>query len=101
MDLPFSTRSRFFEPIERALREAHGSLDQPLRIVLEPGGYGRDGIVVIRSEDPHSFWTDWESRQPTRFSARVRAAATVLWRCGVYGRFRITHDDGVLTIQRV
>ena len=100
MDLPFSTRSQVFEPIERALREAGGVLDQPLHIVLKRGGYQRDAYVIIRQGDPQTFWTDWESRQPSRFSVRVRAAATVLQRCGLYGRFRITHDDGVLTIQR-
>jgi hypothetical protein len=101
MELFFSTRSEFFPSIQAALDGVGGRLEHPLRIELRPGGYARDVVVVIRQDDPHAFWADWESKQPSRFSARIRAAATVLKAAGLAGRYRITHDDGVMVIQPV
>jgi hypothetical protein len=100
MDLRFSTRSEFFAPIEAALKVAGGRINKPLRMALKPGGYNRNAIVVIRPRDDRMFWTDWESAHPTRFSARLRAAATILQRAGLVGRYRMSHYDGALKISR-
>jgi len=97
--LPYSSRSEFFEPIRKALRAAGGELSNPVRVSLRAGGYARDAHVFIRRDDPRYFVTDWESNQPTRFSARCRAAATVLQQNGYEGRYRIRHEDGTLTIE--
>jgi hypothetical protein len=98
MTLTYSTHSRFFAAIEAALRKAGGSFQRPIRVYLGPKGYKRDAIVRISRSDSQFFETDWESNQPSRFSARVRAAATVLQREGYRGRFRISHSDGTLVI---
>lgn len=99
MNLPFSTRSRFFPALEQALSRLGDDFPSEIRVVLGPRGYRRDVLFTVRRDDPHTFETDWESRQPSRFSARIRTAATVLQRCGYDGTFRISHRDGVLVIQ--
>jgi hypothetical protein len=99
MDIPYSTRSQFFKPVEQALREAGGRVERPIGVSLRPGGYSRDVNIVIRPDDTVTFWAEWTSTQPSRFSARIRAAATVLQRFGLTGRFRITHEDGTLIIR--
>jgi hypothetical protein len=99
MELQFSTRSSFFDPIDRAVRKS-GTLDQPLQVELPPGGYERTAEIFIRGEDTNSFSTDWMSKQPSRFSARLRAAATILQRRGFTGRFLLSHVNSVLTIER-
>lgn len=100
MHLPYSTRSKFFAPIEAALAAVGNRLDEPLTITLEPLGYSRDAVVEIGAGGERTFWTDWESQHPTRFSARVRAAATVLKRRGLSGHFRIVHENGSMRIER-
>jgi hypothetical protein len=100
MELKFSTHSRFFAPIRAALT-SH-SLDQgALEVELGPRGYERDVTVHIRRDDTHVFETDWAGRDPSRFSARIRAAATVLSECGFHGVFRISHIGGLLRIERI
>src|SRR5690349_3831200 len=101
MHLPYSTHSEFFAPIQAAVDNAQRQLEKPIRIELKRGGYDREVIVEIFPDDPDSFWAEWESRQPSRFSARIKAAATVLKRAGLSGRYRISHEDGVMLIQRV
>jgi hypothetical protein len=100
MYIPYATRSRFFEPIEEAFETARRCPDAgaPVSIVLAPGGY--DGAIVVdTSHDENSgFAAEWERPDPTRFPARIRAAATVLRSRGCVGRYLITHRDGVLTI---
>jgi hypothetical protein len=100
MTLPYSSRSRFFPAIEEALRQAGGSLERPVRVYLGPKGYTRDAVVKISRGDSQFFETDWESKYPSRFSARVKAAATVLQRQGHHGRFRVSHSNGELVITR-
>jgi hypothetical protein len=99
MELEFSTRSRFFAPIREALSSQ--SLDERrVEVELGPRGYERDVTVRIRLEDARLFETDWAGKDPSRFSARIRAAATVLRDYGFYGLFRISHYDGLLCIER-
>jgi hypothetical protein len=99
MELSFSTRSRFFAPIREAL-SSH-SLDQgPIQVELGPRGYERDVTVHIRGDGTQVFETDWEGKDPSRLSTRIRAAATVLHERGFYGRFRISHLGGLLRIER-
>jgi hypothetical protein len=97
--IAYAATSEFFEPIEAAIRAAGGEVTAPLRVSLKPGGYGCDAHVLIRREDSQFFETDWESRQPSRFGARCKAAATVLYRTGHSGRFRIRHEGGDLIIE--
>jgi hypothetical protein len=67
---------------------------------LGPRGYEREVRLTVRSDDPHTFTTDWKGKDPTRLSARIRAAAAVLQRRGLEGRFHVSHFGGILTIQR-
>jgi hypothetical protein len=96
MEIPFSSRSRFFEPIGAALKQF--PTGHPVKVMLGPGGYERDVHVHIRVDNPDAFQTDWKGKQPSRFSARIRAAATVLRDRGLFGRYRITHFGGTLTV---
>ena len=99
MDFQYSTRSRFFKPIEDALQGLHGYLGTPVSVKLGPRGLQREVRVDIRADDPHEFHTDWD--HPSWFSARITAAATVLQRLGFEGSFRVAHRDGILTITQV
>jgi hypothetical protein len=98
--LRYSSRSVFFEPIQKAVDESD-QLAKPVSIGLRPRGYDRDVLVRINRADANEFETDWTGKDDSRFSARIRAAATVLARNGIVGLFRIAHKDGSLTIQRV
>jgi hypothetical protein len=97
--LQFSSRSEFFEPIEAAIRAAGGKVVAPLRVTLKRGGYARSSSIFLGREASKSFVTDWESNHPSRFSARCRAAATVLQRTGHAGWFHVRHEDGLLVIE--
>lgn len=100
MLIPFSTRSRFFDAIEAALRAAERCPEAggPLTVELAPGGY--DGAIVVDTSrgSPDRFEAEWERPDPTRFPARIRAAATVLHTRGCRGRYLVTHEDGSLII---
>jgi hypothetical protein len=100
MYIPYAARSRFFEPIEGALHDAGRCPDAgaPVSIRLAPGGY--DGAIVVdtSSGENSAFAAEWQRSDPTRFPARIRAAATVLRSRGCAGRFLITHHDGLMTI---
>jgi hypothetical protein len=104
MDIPYVDRSGFLEPCERAIRQRRDAIDagQPVRVELdaERPGYPGRVIVEVRAGDGSGFGSDFESADPTRFPARIRAAATALYNCGCTGKFLITHDEGVLEIAR-
>ena len=99
MEIPFLQSSEFFQPIEEALRGASGELRERVRVLLRPGGYNQDVHVQVRPGDTATFWADWTSKQPSRFSMRLRAAATVLQKRGLSGRYFLSHRDGILIIQ--
>lgn len=94
----YLTRSSFFPAIETALDAAGADFDE-LKVYLGPRGYERDETIEI-DHDPRAFRTSWR-HDPGRFSARIRAAATVLHRRGIHGRFHAVHADGRLTLQRL
>jgi hypothetical protein len=100
MELRYSTRSRFFAPIEEALSSPEFEKGSVL-VDLGPRGYERDVTVRIHAHELYVFETDWAGSNPSRFSARIRAAATVLKRRGMAGQFRISHRRGVLHLQRL
>jgi len=100
MELKYPARSSFYAPIENALRGVRDDLAQPLVVQLPPGGYDREAHIYIDEADRHTFRTDWQSRHPSRFSARVRAAAGSLYRLGFRGHFWAHHHDGALTLRR-
>ncbi|MCL4748495.1 MAG: hypothetical protein KJZ83_24250, partial [Burkholderiaceae bacterium] len=72
----------------------------PIRIDMdtEKPGYSGRVVVEIRAGDGSGFGSDFEASDPTRFPARIRAAATALFTCGCPGQFLITHRNRVLEI---
>jgi hypothetical protein len=94
----YSTRSKFFPAIEEALDKEAGRRRGSVHIQLPPGGYARDAMIILRADDGDFFETNWRGKDPTRFSARIRAAAAVLCRRGRFGCFDVSHHDGSLTI---
>jgi hypothetical protein len=102
MDIPYVLQSVFLEPCERSIRQSRGILaaGRPLRIELDAERPGYPGRIVVenRAGDGAMFGSDYMSSDPSRFPARIRAAATALRNCGFSGRFVITHREGVLDI---
>ena len=104
MQIRYASRSKFIDACEAVIREhqSHLAAKTPVRVKLEePGGYDGRVIVNIDSKDRDLFGTDWEGTDPTRFPARIKAAATALLNCRCDGRFEILHSDGSLNITRL
>jgi len=101
MEIPCSTWSNFLEEIEDALLENRDTLllGTPLTIRFSPKGYNGRIRVNIDRANSATFWADWESPDPTRFPARIKAAASALFRQGCFGEYLISHETGILTIQ--
>jgi hypothetical protein len=103
VDIVYATRSRFLDPSEAAIRGHRADLDGGRTVHVELGDGGYDGriVVTIRRNDRAFFGTDWTSSDPTRFPARIKAAATALLNCGCEGSFEVSHADGALAIRAV
>lgn len=99
VEVRYPTRSHL-GPIEAAIRAVDDDFVRPLHIDLIPGGYDREAHICITDADTDTFDTDWESAHPSRFSARIRAAACVLREHGYRGRFKARHHNGLLILQR-
>jgi hypothetical protein len=100
MNIPYATRSRFFEPLHEALT-AHGKCPgqgNAVTLTLSEEGYDGEIIIEISADPFDEFLSNWEGRDPTRFPARIRAAATVLRERRCFGRFLISHRQGLLSI---
>jgi hypothetical protein len=91
-------RSSFHERIAAAVHNSD-RLSQSVEIELDkPGGYARDVEIEI-GDDPYEFRSTWNGAE-RRFSARLRAAATVLRDSGLRGRFHAVHRDGHVILSR-
>ncbi len=91
--------SRFYLPIRSEIEKAGAAFPkQSIRHNLgHPKGY-RGDIDVLITAGLKEFEADWHYKDQTRFPQRIRAAATALRDTKHYGRFRVSHRDGVLTI---
>lgn len=102
MDITFATsRSGFLKICEDIIWCDRKKLKSGgiFRIDLgKGGGYAGRVLVTIRPNDTTSFETNWEGNDPTRFPARIKAAATALLNCGFLGCYEILHRDGNLEI---
>ena len=76
-------------------------MGQPIQVVLEPGGYHGHMQITIDAGDTSGFETTWAHNDPSRFPARIRAAATVLFQRACNGVFFIAHENGVMSISRI
>ncbi len=103
MNIPYASRSRFLPKCEESIRNGREDLRDgvPMCLKFEPGGYSGRVLVNIDAVNHNEFGTDWEEEDPTRFPARIKAAATALYNCSCFGRYEIAHKDGVLTIRQI
>jgi hypothetical protein len=103
VDITYPTRSKFLKTCEAALHKYRAELEagDVVHVDLQEGGYSGRIVLTIRTADRTAFGTDWERPDPTRFPARIRAAAAALMNCHCQGRFEISHSDGSLTIRAV
>lgn len=87
MDIAYVTRSAFLPMVENAIRAERTRLDagDTIEVPLDDGGYAGRITVEIREPDATMFGTDWTNSDPTRFPARIKAAATALFRCNCFG----------------
>lgn len=103
MDIMFATpRSGFLKICEDVIYSGRKELEVggSVRVNFKKrGGYPGRVLVTIRPNDKVSFKTNWEGNDPTRFPARIKAAATALLNCGFLGCYEITHRDGSMEIQ--
>ena len=65
------------------------------------GGYKGVIDIAVSSANEEEFDAAIELSDWTRFPARIRAAATELRDQGFKGRFRVSHDNGILQIVRI
>src|SRR5690349_6119162 len=102
MKIRYSVRSSFLLPCKGAIRNGGQRLQNggSVSVNLPSGGYDGHVYVNIRPRDPATFETNWANSDPTRFPARIKAAATALKDSGYIGRFEITHTDGILGIRQ-
>lgn len=105
MQISFATRSTFKDTIVQALLVEREALKAGRVVTIElaamPEGYPGELTVELSPQRSSSFTTDWEGRDPTRFPARLRAAATALDSIGERGQFALTHRAGTLTVRRL
>lgn len=94
-------QSSFYEPCRSALRRGNDLLlagPAAVEFEKEKAGYPGDELIEIQSRQEGVFRTDWEGSDPTRFPARIKAAATALRDEGYRGTFRVWHEEGTLVI---
>jgi hypothetical protein len=103
VDIAYPNQSKFLDACEAAIREHQAELQagDAVHVDLHEGGYDGRIIVTIHGSDRAVFGTDWESADPTRFPARIRAAAAALLNCHCEGQFEVSHSDGLLIIRAV
>jgi len=101
MRIPFLIhQGQFRLVIQDAIQNAEGKF--PVTVQLQTGGgYSGSIRVEITEASPREFHSDWEGTDPTRFPARIRAAATALRDTKQLGTFLITHKDGEICISAV
>ncbi|WP_136799681.1 HNH endonuclease signature motif containing protein [Desulfosediminicola ganghwensis] len=101
MNLNYPHHSKFLKSCEAVIKNEKESLSegQLISIYLPKGGYPRKAEIIISPTDTKFFSTDWISSHPSRFSSRIRAAALALHNQGCFGRFQVSHYDGLLRIK--
>jgi len=103
MNISYATKSKFLEPCKMEIDKQFKNLNdgQPITINFnETGGYNGEIVVDIK-ESKSIFSTFWENSDPTRFPARIKAAATALKEKRCFGVHKIIHYNGSLTIERI
>ncbi len=104
MDIRYNLdETPFVADCKRAINAQRAVLDSGALIEVhlnaEKPGYAHRIEVETREGDSAMFGTDWTNSDPSRFPARIKAAATALFDCRCFGRYVIEHRDGLLTIR--
>ena len=99
-EIQFVERSSFLPTIADALDDGPGypRVGEPIQVSLRKGGYAGRGEIEIMANHKEYFLADWRGTDSTRFPVRIRAAATALRDRKCFGRFAISHEDGLLVI---
>lgn len=97
MRIPYLKRRSKFQYFEGIIRQNKETLLTGGHISIECSNKGYDGdiICIIDEKNHDSFETDWKSTDPTRFPARIKAAAHALFQLGYFGKFKISHKKNV------
>ena len=65
------------------------------------GGYIANNILIVISDNNKQFFTNLRLRDKSRFPARVKNLAIVLKELKLYGEYIISHNDGILKLQKI
>jgi len=104
-DIPFATvRSAYADTLTKTVTENREAIMGGEKVTFEAGekgGYPGDMTVTLLPDNNQTFKAKWSNQDITRFPARIKAVATGLTRIGCYGKFRIMHHAGKLTIKKI
>ncbi|OGP35362.1 MAG: hypothetical protein A2X88_02650 [Deltaproteobacteria bacterium GWC2_65_14] len=104
-DIPIATaRSTYADSLTKAVAENLDEIMNGEEVTFETGergGYPGDMTVTLLPDNNRTFKAIWSNQDITRFPARIKAVATGLFRNGCYGKFRIIHHAGNITVRRV
>lgn len=103
MRINYPNNSKFLQPCEEMIQMNHDALAAglPVTVSLSSGGYPGKISVNIDENIKHSFYTNWNNPDPTRFPQRIKVAAWALYQNGFFGEYIISHESGNLTICKV
>lgn len=94
-------RSKFMSAISEELREQKKTLASGRQIIVhfDADRKGYPGTFEVKiNQAACSFTVDFKNTDPTRFPARIKAAARALCQEGYDGTYKISHKSGALTI---
>ena len=101
MEIKYAIRSEFLEACISKLKEQEKELlsKKTIQVILKSGGYDKEIILSIDKNNSSVFNTiNWQNKISTRFPARIKAAATALFKLKHYGKFKINHQNGLLKV---
>lgn len=94
-------RSSFYNQLAVAIDESQ-RLTRPVTVELGGRGLTRGDVLIrVTADRPDVFLTDWEGSDQSWFSARLRAAATVIRDLKLYGDDRGSHRADTLNLRKI
>ena len=102
--IPFCVRSVFLETLLTSLTSRWDALIKGEMILIElgkRGGYSGKHQLRIDRDSSQEFTCESFRGDPSRFPARIKAAARALYDLGGSGEFIVTHEDGLMSVQAV
>jgi hypothetical protein len=95
------SRSKFIPPISKIIRQRRQDIASGKQISIQlESEQGYDGEYECKINSAKSVITaNFEYKDPTRFPARIKAAAIALCIEGFNGTFDISHYSGLVTIK--